>query len=93
MGQDHLRFVTVLRVVLVGFGVMGQSSAPTLNRDGLKNAVYRPAYVKSGELKLVNGKAEVYDPEGKVTVTLTELVAIGDLNGNGLEDAVLVLVT
>ena len=66
MGQDHLRFVTVLRVVLVGFGVMGQSSAPTLNRDGLKNAVYRPAYVKSGELKLIRVAGRTLVPRSEL---------------------------
>ena len=93
MRHSQLVVAVGLLVALVGPGTSGSFAVPTLSRDALRNTVYRSVYVGSGEVKLVNGKAEVDDPEGKVTVSLTDFVAFGDLNGDGLSDAVAVLVT
>ena len=89
--HSQLGVAVVVLVALVDPGSSGSFAVPTLSRDALRNAAYRSVYVVSGEVKLVNGKAEVDDPEGKVTVSLTEFVAFGDLNGDGLNDAVAVL--
>ena len=80
-------------IVVVGSGAADSYAGATLTREALQNAVYRSEYVESGEVKLVKGKASVDDPDGKVTVSLTDFVAFGDLNGDGSEDAAAVLVT
>lgn len=66
----------------------------TLTLDQLKNFVYVSEEAPGGKAALVNGKFEAATGTGatsKVTVTLTEPVAMGDLNGDAAADAAVVL--
>jgi hypothetical protein len=68
----------------------------TLTLDQLKNHAYALEQAPGGKAALVNGKFEAAIGAGAtqtVTVTLTESVAIGDLNGDGAADAAVVLAT
>lgn len=69
------------------------SGAAMLTRSQLEDATYHSKYSESGEVRLLDGKAEVNDPEDKVTVVLTDFVAFGDLNGDDKNDAVAILTT
>jgi hypothetical protein len=61
--------------------------------DLLRNAVVQSNAIKSGKIQLVNGKAEVDVDEVHLVVELVGPVTFGDLNGDGLNDAVTVLST
>ncbi len=60
------------------------TSRPPLTVEKLKNAEY--FFLAKGPLKLVNGKAE--DQATKRTFTMSDVVAYGDLNQDGVKDAV-----
>lgn len=60
---------------------------PPLTVEKLKNAEYY--FLAKGPIKLVNGKYE--DPATKRTYTMSEAVAYGDINKDGIKDAVTVL--
>ncbi len=57
----------------------------------LPNATYRSAYVAAGAVQLSAGRYESADPP--VVVTLLEPLALGDLNGDGADDAAVILAT
>jgi hypothetical protein len=83
-------------MMLVGLFALGcgrPPRAPSLTRNAPANGAYHSMYVESGEVKLVNGRAEVHDPEQTATVVLTDDAAFVDLDGDGRIDAAVVLVT
>jgi hypothetical protein len=59
-------------------------TAPDLTAEKLKNAEYY--FLAKGPIKLVNGKYE--DPETKRIFTMSDVVSYGDLNKDGIKDAV-----
>lgn len=59
-------------------------TAPDLTVEKLKNAEYY--FLAKGPIKLVNGKYE--DPETKRIFTMSDVVTYGDLNNDGIKDAV-----
>jgi hypothetical protein len=59
-------------------------TAPDLTAEKLKNAEYY--FLAKGPIKLVNGKYE--DPVTKRTFTMGDVVTYGDLNKDGIKDAV-----
>jgi heat shock protein HslJ len=66
----------------------------TLTVDQLENATYSLEHVDGAPFQLVNGEFESQpDPNGPlgVVVTLGDVFAFGDLNGDGREDAVVIL--
>ncbi len=66
----------------------------TLTLDQLKNHTYALEQAPGGKAALVNGKFEAAIGAGatqKVTALLTEPVAFGDLNGDGVADAAVIL--
>lgn len=68
----------------------------TLTMDVLKNAVYKSEFSAKGEVKLVDGLyKEKPAPESatELVITLSDKVAYGDLNGDGEEDAAVILIT
>ena len=68
----------------------------TLGVDALKNAEYRSEYVGDGRAKLVNGvHVEKESPNSAIEtrMTLSDTMATGDLDGDGVADAAVVLVT
>ncbi len=59
-------------------------TAPDLTVEKLKNAEYY--FLAKGPIKLINGKYE--DPATKRIFTMGDVVAYGDLNNDGIKDAV-----
>jgi hypothetical protein len=72
-------------------------AAAALTLDALQNAEYASEFTASKKAKLVAGKYEESAAPGsasKITVTLiTTTVAFGDLNGDGTDDAAVILAT
>jgi uncharacterized membrane protein/heat shock protein HslJ len=67
-----------------------------LTLDVLKNAVYQSEFSANGKVKLTNGfYREKIVPESAtdLVITLSDTVAYGDLNGDGMEDAAGILIT
>ncbi|MCB0149670.1 MAG: hypothetical protein KDE01_18750, partial [Caldilineaceae bacterium] len=65
-----------------------------LTPDALANATYQSDYAANGEITLVDGQAEEEIAPGsasKLVVTLIEPTAFGDLNGDGIDDAAVLL--
>ena len=67
-----------------------QTNGP-LTLAALRNAAYRNLNTESGFVQLTDGKFE--DAEAGLTVTLTDFYAVGDINGDGADDAVVILVS
>jgi hypothetical protein len=67
-----------------------QTTAPPSLTD-LRNATYRSLNAESGTVQLSDGRFE--DPAGSLTVRLTDFYAIGDIDGDEVADAVVVLAT
>ena len=71
-------------------------SSKSLTIEGLKNAEYQSKFAINGRVKLSNGIYRgriVPDSASELIVMLSDQVAFGDLNGDGAEDAVVVLIT
>ncbi|MCX7669319.1 MAG: hypothetical protein N2439_04525 [Anaerolineae bacterium] len=69
---------------------------PALTLDQLQNGVYRVDAAPGGKVTLANGRFETATGAGatqKITVALAEQIASGDLNGDGLFDAAVILAT
>jgi heat shock protein HslJ len=73
-----------------------QSNSTTpLTEEALRNAEYRSEWTEDGMAQLVNGEYRKPIMEGSATEIVIRLVsvALGDLNGDGVADAAVVLVT
>ena len=70
-----------------------QSTIPEtpFSLEALGNTTYRNAYSATGEVTLENG--QVTDETNRLFVSLTGYVAYGDLTGDGVDEAAVVLVT
>lgn len=68
---------------------------PSLTLEQLQNGVYLSDLVQDGKVTLTNGrfKGPVAGTKFKATVTLAPQIASGDLNGDGLFDAAVILAT
>lgn len=66
-----------------------------LNLDQLKNATYALMAINNVPVKLIDGKLNFSDPANnmKAEGQLIEPVAFGDLNGDGLKDAAVIIAT
>lgn len=72
------------------------AAAASLTLDQLKNATYSSEFIQEGQITLKDGKYEASTGPGatqKVVTTLVEPIALGDLNADGMDDAVVVLGT
>lgn len=79
-------------MMLLPANVLAQSAG--LTPEQLANAAYESAYAPSGAITLTDGQAEVEFAPGsasKLVVTLIEPTAFGDLNGDGVDDAAVLL--
>jgi hypothetical protein len=68
---------------------------PALTREALENAEYRSTFSKHETVRLQGGEYReeiVPGAASQITVMLGDRVAFGDLNGDGLEDAAVVLI-
>ncbi len=81
----------------LGFGVLRllQRTTPAgeLTEDALRNATYQHEFPKDGQAQLQDGKYEeaIEGSASKIHITMMDLVAFGDLNGDGIHDAAVVL--
>jgi hypothetical protein len=79
--------------------VIAPTALPTpaaLTPAALRNAEYQVSFTASGKAKLIEGEYSEPAAPGsasKVTVKLSDFVVFADLNGDGLSDAVVILVT
>jgi len=66
-----------------------------LNLDQLKNATYTLMAINNVPVKLIDGKLNFSDPANNMNAEgqLIEPVAFGDLNGDGLKDAAVIIAT
>lgn len=67
------------------------SRQTVLTLEALKNSEYRSEYFKDGQVRLINGKYE--NADAGIVISLSEGMEFGDMTGDGIEDAVVVLVT
>jgi uncharacterized membrane protein/heat shock protein HslJ len=77
-------------------GNISLPSSKPLTIEGLKNAEYQSEFAINGRVKLSNGtyKGEIVPGSAsELIVMLSERVAFGDLNGDGTDDAAVVLIT
>jgi TolB protein len=67
---------------------------PSLSLDLLKNAEYAIEGLASGKAKLVNGtyQEKIPNSSAQSVVSFSELLSVGDLNGDGIADAVVILI-
>ena len=71
-------------------------SSKPLTIEGLKNAEYQSEFALGGTVRLSNGIYRgkiVPDSASELIVLLSDQVAFGDLNGDGSEDAVVILIS
>ena len=90
--------VTVLAAALMVGALPAAASTPAqsaeLTPEALANATYSSDYAATGEITLVDGQAEEEIAPGsasKLVVTLIEPTAFGDLDGDGVDDAAVLL--
>jgi hypothetical protein len=68
----------------------------SLTTNALKNAEYRSKWSAKGKIMLSDGiyqEKAVPDSATKLVIKLSDRIAFGDLNGDGLEDAAVILVS
>ena len=68
----------------------GRRAAPPLTAEALRNASYHAEYVEQGRVTLHGGRYENAG-ETPVRITLLDLTAFGDLDGDGAVDAAVLL--
>ena len=72
------------------------SSSSSLTLETLRNAEYQVEYTADGTAKLANGEYSEPAAPGsasKVVVKMSDFVALGDLTGDGVDDAAVILVS
>ena len=77
-------------------GANTSRSANGLTLESLRNAEYRSKYYGDGPVRLNNGRHEtkIYpDSETMAFIELTDKIALGDLNGDGAQDAAVILLS
>lgn len=88
-------FLTLLPFQATSAGGIKSNSA-TLTVDELKNGEYLSEFTAGGKVKLNDGvykEKNAPDSSTELIVTLSNKMAFGDLNGDGEEDAAVVLIT
>jgi heat shock protein HslJ len=82
--------------MVLRFRVDPYSASKKFTRTELASTTYLSNYVKEGNIKLDGGVFHASTAEGAasgITVMLSNYAAFGDLNGDGVEDAVVILAT
>lgn len=98
--MKHLALVLLLLMIAVPGSALAQQQedddSVSLTREELENAAYPSFYPLEGVAPLTDGEyRERYDPDAatELVITLGDTITYGDLNGDGLEDAAVILVT
>ncbi len=81
---------------LILFSCATPSSKGPLTSDALMNGVYQAKWSLIGKVKLTNGiYTESFIPGSstQIVVKLGEPIAMGDLNGDGVDDAAVILIS
>ena len=91
LGRALAIVILVAAWSLAACAVQPKPPAPPLTLDAVKNAEYPTEYLTSGKVKLTDGKYQ--EPNFKALITLDSAMAWGDLDGDGSQDAVVVLVS
>ena len=76
-------------------GICGAAEQP-LSINELKNAEYKSKWSAKGKIKLTEGiykEKVVPDSATDLVIRLSDMMAFGDLNGDGVEDAAVILVS
>lgn len=94
--QKRFRFTLlaalfVLLLSLAQFRLQAQTPEPEITLEALGNTTYLSEFAQRGQVTLENGQYE--DETSRIFVALTGYAAYGDLTGDGVEDAAVVLVT
>ncbi|HRW09314.1 MAG TPA: hypothetical protein P5121_29640, partial [Caldilineaceae bacterium] len=87
-------FTLVLGIAPTVTQAQDESEEPTISFETLSNLTYFNEYSAEDQVTLENGQYEEEDPASAgdgLLVTLTGYVAYGDLNGDAVEDAAVVL--
>ena len=89
--------IVFVMLVLTACNQESQTSFPPLTEEMLKNAQYKSEMSSEGIVKLVGGKYEEEIVPGAaskmIVVMIPDRYAFGDLNRDGVDDAVVVLAT
>ena len=84
--------VPVSVLLVVGLAACSRDTTDVkLTKETLYNAHYVSEVVDGGDVKLTDG--EFYDLEDRITIRIWDPIVYGDLNADGVEDAVVVLVS
>jgi hypothetical protein len=83
-------FSVLASVCLVACGMSERGGAPPLDAAEVGNAQYTIPVAAAGTVRAHGGNWS--DPQGKQSLTVLDLKARGDLNGDGVPDAAVVLV-
>ena len=76
--------------------VVPATQSPALSVEALKNAEYRSEFAGEGKARLVDGthvEKESPNSATELRMTLSDTIAQGDLNGDGVADAAVILVS
>lgn len=99
MSGEHFSFAAQVNLDGHKYGGCAREGLPSskpLTIESLRNAEYQSEFAINGRVRLSNGIYRgkiVPGSASELIVMLGEQIAFGDLNGDGLEDAVVVLIT
>jgi hypothetical protein len=82
---------TTAAMAVIGGCTPDGSASRCLSRSVVRNIEYRTEHVGEQRVKLVDGRYDNYDL--RLNVMLMDTVAYGDLDGDDMDEAVVVLVT
>ena len=72
-----------------------RTSASSLTLEALRNAEYHCEFASTGSVRLINGAYQgelSVGSSAELTVTLGEMMSLGDLDDDGTEDAAVILI-